>query len=63
MGVDQSVLMWIITGLFAFLIVFVVLREVMCWYWKINQIVDKLTEISNTLKAKEEKKLTAEDYF
>lgn len=26
------------------------MREFMCWYWKVNQIVDLLKEINNNLK-------------
>ncbi len=31
-------------------VVFLILREVMCWYWKINIRVELLTEIRNLLK-------------
>lgn len=30
-------------------IVFLILRELMCWYWKINTIVTLLTEIRDGL--------------
>lgn len=33
-------------------IIFLVFREVFCWYWKINQNVALLTEIRNLLAAK-----------
>ena len=29
--------------------IFMLLREVMCWYWKINQVVALLTSIDNKL--------------
>jgi hypothetical protein len=38
--------------LISFLIMFVIfllLREVWCWYWKLNRIVDLLTDIRNQL--------------
>ncbi len=31
------------------IIVFLVFREVVCWYWKINKTVDLLTEIRDLL--------------
>jgi len=31
------------------LIIFLVFREVFCWYWKINTVVSLLTEIRNSL--------------
>jgi hypothetical protein len=35
-----------------FVIIFLVFREVFCWYWKINQNVALLTEIRDLLTAK-----------
>jgi len=34
------------------LIIFLVLREVICWYWKINRSIALLTEIRDLLTAK-----------
>ncbi len=39
---------WII-GICIFIIVFIVLREFFCWYWKINQIVNLLESINQRL--------------
>lgn len=33
------------------LVVFLVAREFLCWYWKINQRLALLTEIRNLLKS------------
>ncbi|TNF50508.1 hypothetical protein EP232_00590 [bacterium] len=30
-------------------VIFLLLREVWCWYWKLNRIVDLLTDIRNQL--------------
>lgn len=42
----------IYTGLLIFvvilLVLFLVLREVVCWYWKINRIVNLLERIAGT---------------
>ena len=43
-------LLWTIVGVAFFaLIVFLICREIVCWYWKINQIVKTLNTISETL--------------
>jgi hypothetical protein len=36
----------------AALIVFLIARELVCWYWKINETVRLLTEIRDLLKGK-----------
>jgi hypothetical protein len=33
-----------------FLFIFLLSREIMCWYWKINKILELQTEIRNYLK-------------
>jgi len=38
---------------FCFLI-FLVCREMMCWYWKISEIVKLLSDIKNALNEREE---------
>lgn len=47
----------IIGGTLVFLVimgvVFLLLREVICWYWKINQSVGLLTEIRDLLAGKQ----------
>jgi len=41
----------LITGLCIAVVLFLVLRELWCWYWKINQGLDLLTEIRDDLAA------------
>lgn len=43
--------MLFISGVIA-IIIFLVFREVFCWYWKINQNIALLTEIRDLLAAK-----------
>jgi len=31
------------------IIIFIVCRELVCWYWKLNRIVELLERIANTL--------------
>lgn len=59
---DQYLLIVLIV-IMVFLFLFIVLREVMCWYWKINKIIDLLTNISEKMKDTKTEKLTSEDYF
>ena len=40
----------ILIGLLVVAVVFLILREVMCWYWKINMSIELLTEIRNLLR-------------
>ena len=40
----------IIIGIVVACVLFLIARELVCWYWKINAMVSKLTEISETLK-------------
>jgi hypothetical protein len=37
--------------LFVVLVVFLVCREIVCWYWKINRGIALLTEIRDLLEA------------
>ena len=30
-------------------VIFLILRELMCWYWKINEMISLLQEIKNSL--------------
>jgi hypothetical protein len=39
----------LIAGVAAVVVVFVLLREFWCWYWKINQISDTLIKIEKKL--------------
>ncbi len=34
------------------IVMFLVLREVVCWYWKINRGIELLTEIRDLLKVR-----------
>jgi hypothetical protein len=43
---DSSNIIMAIVGLFFFLLIFLVLREVMLWYWKVNITIEKLESIS-----------------
>jgi hypothetical protein len=60
------VIFYIILSLFIFLIIFLLIREIMCWYWKINisvqnqeSIIKLLTEINTKLEnAKTEKTIS-----
>lgn len=42
-------------GLLIVIIFFLVCREIMCWYWKINETVKLLTGIRESLQAIEQK--------
>lgn len=42
----EDVIGGMLGGLVVMLLVFLILREVMCWYWKINEVVGLLKEIS-----------------
>jgi len=43
----------VITLLFLF-IIFIICRELTCWYWKINETIEILKDIRDLLKNKEE---------
>ena len=47
-GVGSSEL---IITLLVFVLVFLICRELVCWYWKINKNIALLTEIRDLLKA------------
>lgn len=42
---------YILLGLVILLFVFLLFREILCWYWKINGIVDILNSIDSKLEA------------
>ena len=46
---NMEILGTIIWILFLSLLVFVVCRELICWYWKINDTVKNLSEINDKL--------------
>jgi uncharacterized membrane protein len=39
----------VLIGLAILLVVFLLVREVLCWYWKINKAISLLTEIRDLL--------------
>ncbi len=58
----QQLITSVTVGLFVTLVVFLILREFFCWYWKINLRVALLNEIRDSLKndlEKEEKETAA----
>lgn len=42
----DDLIMWVIVSIFLFF----VFREILCWYWKINEAVSLLKEIRDLLK-------------
>lgn len=38
------------------LVGFLICREIVCWYWKINRVVELLERIANSLEAKNQTK-------
>lgn len=48
---DPSSLIWPgLIGLVIIIIVFLILRNITLWYWRVNDIVDRLEDISGSLK-------------
>lgn len=46
----QHALLFDLAGLVACIIVFLVLREVLCWYWKINETLTALKDMQAVLR-------------
>jgi hypothetical protein len=42
----------ILIALAVVLVVFLIVREVLCWYWKVNQAIALLTEIRDLLASR-----------
>jgi hypothetical protein len=42
----------ILVGLLIFILVFAILREVLMWYWKINEMCDLLEKIEQNTRPK-----------
>lgn len=42
----------ILTVLAVVIVVFLIVREILCWYWKVNQAVALLTEIRDLLASR-----------
>ena len=49
---SQEALIIFLVLLVAFVVLFLVFRELVCWYWKINRSVELLTEIRDLLSAR-----------
>jgi len=39
-------------GLAVLILIFLAIREIVCWYWKINRIVELLESIESHLRAR-----------
>jgi hypothetical protein len=51
---DSSILAAFIVGIIIFLLLFIVLRALMLWYWKVDVIVNKLGSIEQLLQIQNE---------
>lgn len=51
----EQILLFFVTALVIFILLFIVFREINCWYFKINKRLDVENEILETLKRIEEK--------
>ena len=47
---NNNFIAYLLIPLIIFIVVFLLLREVMCWYWKINERIALLTEINDFIK-------------
>lgn len=43
---EEAIIFWIFVGF----LIFIIIREITTWYWKINKIVRVLENIENTLE-------------
>ena len=50
-GCDGDFIASLLISLLVILVVFLILREVVCWYWKINETLSVLKEIRDLLKS------------
>jgi len=41
--------MWLVIGLLVAILIFLIIREILCWYWKINERLDILYKISENM--------------
>ena len=55
MGGGQSFFVTMLMTTVILFVVFLILREFFCWYWKINQIVSLLSDINNKLSVSNNK--------
>lgn len=46
----DNVFMFYVVPFLALFLVFLIMREFMCWYWKINKISSQLDDIKDLLK-------------
>jgi hypothetical protein len=49
--VDSQTLMGAFLGAVLLFVIFLIARELMCWYWKINRVVSLLEENNRLLRA------------
>jgi hypothetical protein len=47
---NNDVIVGVMVAVAVFFVVFLILRELMCWYWKINTIVSLLEGIQGSLQ-------------
>lgn len=48
---STSILQFVAISLLIYLVVFLISRELVCWYWKINEIVRLLKSIDRKMEA------------
>lgn len=48
--------MWLVV--ISIIVVIIVIREIACWYWKVNQILSVLNKIEKNTRQKEESSLS-----
>ncbi len=51
-GVNNSLVEGVV-ALAIMVVIFLVFREVVCWYWKINRMVELLESIDATLRSRD----------
>ena len=49
---SQNIL-WISSVLLILIGIFPLIREILCWYWKINRVVDLLEKIEENTRSKD----------
>lgn len=56
---EQS-LIFIIIGIIVFIVIFLLLREFWCWYWKVNKIITLLEKIEQNTSINQNNSIQAE---
>ena len=46
----DNIIRYVLIGFVVLFIIFLILRELNCWYWKINRMADTLDRIDNSLE-------------